>query len=111
MSYDESDLFSLSINELIALNILLTLLLSDGLNSNQLNILGNFFEALGQNILIIQALVGAEPNPNAVYCLHKPNCFLPNFSTPSSTNFTLEERIRQIETRLCNLETLLTKET
>lgn len=109
MTYDENDLFSLSINELLALNILLTLLLSDGLNSNQLNILGNFFEALGQNILIIQALVSAEPNPNAMYCLNKPNCFLPNFTASASTNFITEERFRCLETRLYKLETILTE--
>ena len=57
----EDDFFSLNSNELISLSILLTVVFSNQLNANQLNILGNFLCSLGQNILVIQAVIGANP--------------------------------------------------
>ncbi|MBR0325865.1 MAG: hypothetical protein IIX11_07035, partial [Selenomonadales bacterium] len=43
---------------------IISLLLSEGLNENELNILGNFIEAVGQNILLIQATVSSRPTDN-----------------------------------------------
>lgn len=57
-----SPFYTLSADEQALLALITALLLSDGLNENQLNILGNFIEAVGQNILLIQAVVSAFPN-------------------------------------------------
>lgn len=56
--------YSLSADEQITLAFIFALLLSDGLNENELNILGNFIEAVGQNILLIQAVVSSQPTDN-----------------------------------------------
>ena len=56
--------YALSANEQALLALLIALLLSNGLNENQLNILGNFIEAVGQNLLLIQAVISVLPNSN-----------------------------------------------
>ena len=56
--------YSLSADEQVTLALIISLLLSDGLNENELNILGNFIEAVGQNILLIQATVSSQPTDN-----------------------------------------------
>lgn len=52
--------YELDSNEQVILAALIALLLSNGLNANQLNILGNFVEAVGQNMLLIQAVVSSS---------------------------------------------------
>lgn len=59
---EESILFSLDFEQQVLLAALLAIIVSDDLNANQLNILGNFVEAVGQNILLIQAVVSSEPS-------------------------------------------------
>jgi hypothetical protein len=63
----ENNFYTLSPNELLSLNLLLTVLFANGLNSNQLNILGNFICAVGQNILSIQTIIDGLPNEDATY--------------------------------------------
>ncbi|SDF85231.1 hypothetical protein [Sporomusa acidovorans] len=58
---EESILFSLDAEQQVLLAALLAILVADKLNEDQQNILGNFFEALGQNILLIQAIVSSNP--------------------------------------------------
>ncbi len=58
---EESILFSLDSEQQVLLAALLAIALSDRLNEDQLNILGNFVEAVGQNILLIQAVVSSNP--------------------------------------------------
>ena len=48
-----SFLNNLSGNELASLAFLVGLLISQNINSNQINSLGNFFEAVGQTMLVI----------------------------------------------------------
>ncbi len=50
-------LTSLSPYEFATLGFVIGVILSDGLNSNQLNSLGNLYELIGQTILTIQAQV------------------------------------------------------
>ncbi len=58
---EESILFSLDSEQQVLLAALLAIILSDKLNEDQLNILGNFVEAVGQNIVLIQAIVSSNP--------------------------------------------------
>jgi len=58
---EESILFSLDFEQQVLLAALLAIILSDNLNEDQLSILGNFVEAVGQNILLIQAVVSSNP--------------------------------------------------
>lgn len=53
--------YSLSADEQVTLALIFALFLSEGLNENELNILGNFIEAVGQNILLIQAVISSQP--------------------------------------------------
>lgn len=46
-------LYGLSGNELASLAFIVGLLLSQNINSKQINSLGNFFEAVGQTMLVI----------------------------------------------------------
>ncbi len=58
---EESIFFSLDSEQQVLLAALLAIIVSDKLNEDQLNILGNFVEAVGQNILLIQAIVSSNP--------------------------------------------------
>ena len=60
---EESIFFSLDSEQQVLFAALLAILIADHLNEDQLNILGNFIEALGQNILLIQAIVSSVPSP------------------------------------------------
>lgn len=51
--------YTLTADQQATLALIIALYLSDGLNENQLNILGNFIEAVGQNLLLIQAVVSS----------------------------------------------------
>lgn len=53
--------YTLTADQQVTLALIIAIYLSDGLNENQLNILGNFIESVGQNILLIQAVVSATP--------------------------------------------------
>lgn len=59
---EEAIFFSLDSEQQVLLASLLAIILSDKLNEDQLNILGNFVEAVGQNILLIQAVVSSVPS-------------------------------------------------
>lgn len=59
---EESNFFSLDSEQQVLFAALLAIILSDKLNEDQLNILGNFVEAVGQNILLIQAIVSSIPS-------------------------------------------------
>lgn len=58
---EESILFSLDSEQQVLLAALLAIIISEKLNEDQLNVLGNFIEALGQNILLIQAILSSNP--------------------------------------------------
>ncbi|MBQ1249079.1 MAG: hypothetical protein IIX92_03430 [Selenomonadales bacterium] len=62
--------WSLSADEQVILALIFSLILSEGLNENELNILGNFIEAVGQNILLIQAAVSAQTTDNTPICVN-----------------------------------------
>ena len=59
---EESIFYSLDSEQQVLLAALLAIIVSENLNENQLNILGNFVEAVGQNILLIQAVVSSSPS-------------------------------------------------
>lgn len=104
--------FELPTNDLLILNFILTLLLANGLNANQLNILGNFFCSLGQNILTIQAVIGALPN-EAVYTVNSNPKYCQFLDQPSPQTISVEElqnEIVELNKRLQQLEHLLTLE-
>lgn len=58
---EEPPFFSLDSEQQVLLAALLAIGIGEKLNEDQLNILGNFLEALGQNILLIQAIVSSTP--------------------------------------------------
>lgn len=98
----EDDFFSLNSNELISLSILLTVVFS-----NQLNILGNFLCSLGQNILVIQAVIGANPNPNAIYTI----CSSDQTSTTNENNSNSVDTATQLSELESKINTLTEKMT
>ena len=100
--------FSLNSNELLALNLLLTAALSNGLDANQLNVLGNFICALGQNMLVIQARIGALPG-QARYTLQGEQV-CPSACPASSSAASLENELQKCQERLTALENLLQKQ-
>lgn len=102
----DQSFFSLSSNELIALNLLLTAALSHGLDANQLNVLGNFICALGQNMLIIQARISALPG-QARYMLHGEQLCPAEASASCSDAAALKEELQKCQERLAALENLL----
>ncbi len=51
-------------NEIIIYATIASLIISKDLNINELNILGNFFEAVGQNLLTLAAYKSSSPNNN-----------------------------------------------
>lgn len=59
-----SFLYSLSGNDLALLASAVGLLLSQNINSNQINSLGNFFEGVGQIMLVIGAQQQLRENNN-----------------------------------------------
>lgn len=59
---EESIFYSLDSEQQVLLAALIAIIVSENLNENQLNILGNFVEAVGQNILLIQAVVSSNPS-------------------------------------------------
>ena len=65
-----SPFYSLTSDEQVTLALIFALFLSKGLNENELNILGNFIEAVGQNILLIQAAVSAQTTNNTPFCVN-----------------------------------------
>ena len=85
-----SSFYSLSADEQVTLALIVSLLLSEGLNENELNILGNFIEAVGQNMLLIQAVVSSQPTAN----------------TASLNSFT---EIQELRTRIEALELRILK--
>lgn len=58
---EEPNFFSLDSEQQVLFAALLAIIVSDKLNEDQQNIFGNFLEALGQNILLIQAIVSSNP--------------------------------------------------
>lgn len=117
MTMPENLFYNRSANELTVLNFLLTFLLSDGLNSNQLTILGNFLCSLGQGILTIQGFVGAQQGDavyqfdcDAVYC---PSDTKPNRKEADADPYgdlqrqlaDLQEKIARMEAQLALKET------
>lgn len=100
----DGDFYSLSSNELLSLNLILTILLANGLNANQLNILGNFIAALGQNILFLQAVIDALPEEDATYqfnqCDTKP--VSNTFKQDAMTN--LQKEVLELKAKLTQLE-------
>lgn len=107
----DQDFFSLNSNELLALNLLLTAALSNGLNANQLNVLGNFICALGQNMLVIQARIGALPG-QARYTLHGEQACPSACPGGNSNNSaaSLENELQKCQERLTALENFLQKQ-
>ena len=69
--------FSLNGEEQTALAALLAVLIAKELNLDQMNVLGNFLQGVGQNILIIQAVASSQSQshppeyPDSLVCLVK----------------------------------------
>jgi hypothetical protein len=91
---EESILFSLDSEQQVLLAALLAIIISDKLNEDQLNILGNFVEALGQNILLIQAIVSSNP---------------PSTISDSSSNTQVQNLQKSINMLQQDLETMKAK--
>ncbi len=91
---EESIFFSLDSEQQVLLAALLAIILSDKLNVNQLNILGNFIESLGQNILLIQAVVSSDP---------------PATNSDSSSNTQVQDLEKSIDMLRQELETMKAK--
>lgn len=91
---EESILFSLDSEQQVLLAALLAIIVSDKLNEDQLNILGNFVESLGQNILLIQAVVSSNP---------------PSTKSDSSSNTQVQNLQKSINMLHQDLETVKAK--
>ena len=98
----ENDFFSLNSNELLSLSMLVAILFANNLNNNQLNIFGNFLTSVAQNILLIQAVISTNPNPNAIYTIC-PN----NSSSPESTSIKNNDSNSITATQFTELESKL----
>lgn len=102
----DGDFYSLSSNELLSLNLILTTLLANGLNATQLNILGNFIAALGQNILFLQAVIDALPEEDATYQFNPTHCdtrpVLNTFNQDTMTN--LQKEVLELKAKLTQIE-------
>ena len=88
---EESILFSLDSEQQVLLAALLAIIVSDKLNEDQLNILGNFLEVLGQNLLLIQAIVSSNP---------------PSTKSDSSSNTQVQNLQKSIDMLHQDLETM-----
>jgi (p)ppGpp synthase/HD superfamily hydrolase len=91
---EESILFSLDSEQQVLLAALLAIIVSDNLNEDQLNILGNFVEAVGQDILLIQAVVSSDP---------------PSTNSDSSSNTQVQNLQNSINMLQQDLETMKAK--
>jgi hypothetical protein len=91
---EESIFFSLDSEQQVLLAALLAIILSDKLNEDQLNILGNFVESVGQNILLIQAVVSSDP---------------PSTTSDSSSNTQVQDLQKSIDMLHQDLETMKAK--
>lgn len=91
---EESILFSLDSEQQVLLAALLAIIVADKLNEDQLNILGNFVESLGQNILLIQAVVSSNP---------------PSTKSDSSSNTQVQNLQKSINVLHQDLETMKAK--
>lgn len=91
---EESILFSLDSEQQVLLAALLAIIVSDKLNEDQLNILGNFLEVLGQNLLLIQAIVSSNP---------------PSTKLDSSSNTQVQNLQKSIDMLHQDLETMKAK--
>ncbi|AJQ29111.1 hypothetical protein [Pelosinus fermentans] len=91
---EESILFSLDSEQQVLLAALLAIIVSDNFNEDQLNILGNFVEAVGQNILLIQAIVSSNP---------------PSTKSDSSSNTQVQNLQNSINMLHQDLETMKAK--
>lgn len=91
---EESILFSLESEQQVLLAAFLAIIVSDNLNEDQLNILGNFVEAVGQNILLIQAIVSSNP---------------PSTNSDSSSNTQVQNLQNSINILQQDLETMKAK--
>jgi hypothetical protein len=91
---EESILFSLDFEQQVLLAALLAIILSDNLNEDQLSILGNFVEAVGQNLLLIQAVVSSNP---------------PATKSDSSSNTQVQDLQNSINMLQQDLETMKAK--
>jgi hypothetical protein len=91
---EESIFFSLDSEQQVLLAALLAIILSDNLNEDQLNILGNFVESVGQNILLIQAVVSSDP---------------PSTTSDSSSNTQVQDLQKSIDMLQQDLETMKAK--
>lgn len=96
---EESNLFSLDSEQQVLLAALLAILVADKLNEDQLNILGNFIETLGQNILLIQAIVSS--NPPAIKSDSSPDTQVQNLQ--KSINM-LQQDLETMKAKIAALE-------
>jgi hypothetical protein len=102
----ENNFYTLSPNELLSLNLLLTILFANGLNSNQLNILGNFICAVGQNILSIQTIIDGLPDENAVYLFNQTTCDAKIIATSTNQELLteLQKEVLALKAKLLQIE-------
>ncbi len=96
----QDDVFHLTANEWLSLNYALAVLLSDGLNANQLNVVGNFLCAVGQNILLLQAWLGSCPNVNAIYYINNCQIQCAKHTAAEQELAALAEKITGLENQM-----------
>ena len=106
MEATENNFYTLSPNELLSLNLLLTVLFANGLNSNQLNILGNFICAVGQNILSIQTIIDGLPNEDATYHVNGTTCDAKIVANSANQQLLtkLKEEVLALKSQLLQIE-------
>ncbi len=91
---EEASFFSLDSEQQVLFAALLAIIVSDKLSDDQLNIFGNFLELLGQNILLIQAIVSSNP---------------PSTKSDNSSNTQVQDLQKSITMLHQDLETMKAK--
>jgi hypothetical protein len=94
---EQSAFFSIGADEQVTLAAILAILLSKGLNADQLGILGNFLLGIGQNLLIIQAVVSSLPEIN-------PPCLASTCQDTAKTLADLQKEIELLKAKISELE-------
>lgn len=93
---EQSAFYSLGPDEQVTLAAILAILLSKGLNADQLGILGNFLLGVGQNLVIFQTVVSSQEAD--------PPCLASTCQDTAKTLADLWKEIEVLKVKVAKLE-------
>jgi hypothetical protein len=94
---EQSVFYSLGADEQVTLAAIAAIVLSKGLDADQLGILGNFLLGVGQNLLIVQAVVSSQPETN-------PPCLASTCQNTATILADLQKEIDSLKAKIAELE-------